>query len=82
LTLVRFGKKGAEKPGVIDPSGDIRDLSNYIEDWSYKTLNHKTLNDLKSSDLTEFPAVSSEARPDTPIDQVGKIVAYTQKTPH
>lgn len=77
-----LGKRALKNQGVIDPSDDIRDLSNYIEDWSYKTLNHKTLNDLKSRDLTEFPAVSSEGRPDTPIDQVGKIVAYTQKTPH
>mgnify|MGYP001194425219 FL=1 len=75
MKLVRFGEKGAEKPGVIDSTGEIRDLSNYIDDWSYKTLNHNTLNDLKNRDLTEFPTVSPDARLGAPIDRVGKIVA-------
>jgi 2-keto-4-pentenoate hydratase/2-oxohepta-3-ene-1,7-dioic acid hydratase in catechol pathway len=74
LKLVRFGEKGAEKPGVIDPTGGIRDLSNYIDDWSYKTLNHKTLDDLKNRDLTEFATVSPDTRLGAPIDRVGKIV--------
>jgi 2-keto-4-pentenoate hydratase/2-oxohepta-3-ene-1,7-dioic acid hydratase in catechol pathway len=74
LKLVRFGEKGAEKPGVIDATGEIRDLSNYIDDWSYKTLNHETLNDLKNRDLTEFPTVSPTTRLGAPIDRVGKIV--------
>ena len=74
MKLVRFGEKGAEKPGVIDSTGEIRDLSNYIDDWSYKTLNHKILNDLKNRDLTEFPTVSPATRLGAPIDRVGKIV--------
>jgi 2-keto-4-pentenoate hydratase/2-oxohepta-3-ene-1,7-dioic acid hydratase in catechol pathway len=74
LKLVRFGEKGAEKPGVIDATGEIRDLSNYIDDWSYKTLNHETLNDLKNRDLTEFPTVLPTTRLGAPIDRVGKIV--------
>ena len=74
MKLVRFGEKGAEKPGVIDATGEIRDLSNYINDWSYKTLNHETLNDLKNRDLTEFPTVSPNTRLGAPIDRVGKII--------
>lgn len=74
MKLVRFGVKGAEKPGAIDSSGNIRDLSYYIDDWSYKTLNHVTLHDLKSRDLTQFPTVSREVRLAAPVDRVGKIV--------
>jgi len=74
LKLIRFGKKGAEKPGIIDLTGKFRDLSNYIDDWSYKTLNHDTLNDLKNRDLTQFPIISSEVRLAAPVDRVGKIV--------
>ncbi len=27
MKLVRYGEKGAEKPGLIDKSGQLRDLS-------------------------------------------------------
>ena len=32
MKLVRYGKPGQEKPGVIDPEGNIRDLSDIITD--------------------------------------------------
>ena len=32
MKLVRYGAKGAEKPGLIDKSGQLRDLSAHIRD--------------------------------------------------
>jgi hypothetical protein len=32
LKLLRFGSPGAEKPGLLDPEGRIRDLSGVIGD--------------------------------------------------
>jgi hypothetical protein len=38
MKLVRFGDAGAEKPGLIDPSGILRDLSGVVPDISGRTL--------------------------------------------
>ena len=32
MKLVRYGAKGAEKPGLIDKSGQLRDLSAQVRD--------------------------------------------------
>jgi len=32
MKLVRYGAKGAEKPGLIDKSGQLRDLSAHVKD--------------------------------------------------
>lgn len=32
MKLVRFGSAGAEKPGLVDNQGRLRDLSNVIAD--------------------------------------------------
>ena len=32
MKLVRFGQPGREKPGIVDASGGIRDLSNVVPD--------------------------------------------------
>ena len=48
MKLVRFGDCGAEKPGLVDGDGCIRDISSVISDWSYKTLNRATLEQVAS----------------------------------
>ena len=42
MKLVRYGKPGKEKPGLIDPNGRIRDLSDHIPDLAgaYLTPKH------------------------------------------
>ena len=74
MKIVRFGPRGAEKPGVIDDKGDIRNLSAYIDDWSYKTLNKETLEEISASDLSAYPLAPKGSRLGAPIDRVGKIV--------
>ena len=32
MKLVRFGKDGREKPGIIDAEGSLRDLSTKVKD--------------------------------------------------
>ena len=32
MKLVRYGAKGSEKPGLIDKSGQLRDLSAHVRD--------------------------------------------------
>ena len=32
MKLLRYGPRGAEKPGLLDPDGEIRDLSAVVAD--------------------------------------------------
>ena len=32
MKLLRYGERGAEKPGILDPEGKIRDLSGVVKD--------------------------------------------------
>jgi 2-keto-4-pentenoate hydratase/2-oxohepta-3-ene-1,7-dioic acid hydratase in catechol pathway len=74
MKLVRFGECGAEKPGLIDDHGAIRDLSAIIEDWSYKTLNRETLNKVAALDRQSLPMAPADVRLAAPVYRVGKIV--------
>ena len=48
MKLVRFGHPGAEKPGVVDAQGRIRDLSSHVPDITGETLAPATLERLKA----------------------------------
>ena len=55
MKLVRYGKAGKEKPGVIDAKGKLRDCSDIVSDWAGEELAHKHIKKvakaLKSGDL-------------------------------
>ena len=38
MKLVRYGERGAEKPGILDPEGGIRDLSAVVKDIAGDTV--------------------------------------------
>ena len=42
MRLLRFGKKGEERPGLLDPDGKIRDLGGVIDDLRPLTLKQST----------------------------------------
>lgn len=43
MKLVRFGNPGAEKPGLVDDQGRLRDLSNVITDLIPANLSRSAL---------------------------------------
>ena len=49
MKILRIGKKGKEKPAVIDKNGIIKDLSSVIKDFNPETLNHRTINKIKNA---------------------------------
>jgi 2-keto-4-pentenoate hydratase/2-oxohepta-3-ene-1,7-dioic acid hydratase in catechol pathway len=74
MKLVRHGERGAERPGLIDESGVIRDLSGLIPDFGGATLLPPQLNQLRSLDARGLPAVPAGARLGSPVADVGKII--------
>ena len=74
MKLVRAGELGHEKPGVIDDTGVIRDLSALIPDWDYRSLVPSVIEQVRSLDLSTLPALDADIRLGAPVFRPGKIV--------
>ena len=55
MKLVRFGEKNNEKPGLIDPEGGLRDLSNHCPDFCYDAVSLHSLNAIRDLDYKKLP---------------------------
>lgn len=62
MKLLRYGPKGQEKPGLLDATGTIRDLSALVPDITGETLAPGALKKLASVDPATLPAVSGNPR--------------------
>lgn len=74
MKLLRYGQKGAEKPGLLDASGTIRDLSAHVGDITGAVLSDESLEKLLAIDPNSLPAVSGNPRLGPCVGQVGKFV--------
>ena len=75
MKLVRFGAAGAEKPGLIDASGTLRDLSGRVSDIAGTTLSDAGLDAIRALDVSALPAVPGDPRLGPCVGNVGKYVA-------
>jgi len=62
MKLMRYGAKGAEKPGLIDAQGHVRDLSGELPDITALTLTPKSLDRLRALDASTLPLVANPGR--------------------
>lgn len=62
MKLVRFGAPGRETPGILQPSGIIRDVSGIVADFGGDALTPESLNRLRSADLDSLPAAPPGVR--------------------
>jgi 2-keto-4-pentenoate hydratase/2-oxohepta-3-ene-1,7-dioic acid hydratase in catechol pathway len=74
MKLVRWGEAGAEKAGLLDDSGSLRDLSGTAADWSWQTLTSETLAQVGALDAISLPALPADTRLGAPVSRPGKIV--------
>jgi 2,4-diketo-3-deoxy-L-fuconate hydrolase len=75
MKLVRYGAKGAEKPGLIDAEGKIRDLSGEVEDFRPEEMNFDLIDRLSRLDPASLPAVEGNPRLGPPIARTGHFIA-------
>jgi 2-keto-4-pentenoate hydratase/2-oxohepta-3-ene-1,7-dioic acid hydratase in catechol pathway len=75
MKLVRYGNKGAEKPGLVDKSGQLRDLSGQIKDLDGEAYSPASLKKLAGIDPASLPAVSGKPRLGPPVSAMSKFVA-------
>jgi 2-keto-4-pentenoate hydratase/2-oxohepta-3-ene-1,7-dioic acid hydratase in catechol pathway len=75
MKLVRYGKPGKEKPGLIDGDGKLRDLSRHVPDIDGAALSAATLRRLARLNAARLSPVRGRPRLGPPIANIGKIVA-------
>lgn len=72
MKLCRYGERGQEKPGLIDPQGRLRDLSSHVADIAGPVL--ADLASLKGVDPSSLPLVAGTPRLGACIGGIGKFI--------
>ena len=74
MKLLRYGEAGAEKPGLLDADGAIRDLSAHVDDIGGGALDPSSLARLAKLDPNSLPAVSGKPRLGACVAGTGKFI--------
>jgi 2-keto-4-pentenoate hydratase/2-oxohepta-3-ene-1,7-dioic acid hydratase in catechol pathway len=74
MRLVRYGRPGKEKPGLIDEEGRLRALSGVIDDIDAAVLSDRALRKLAKIDQKTLPLVRGTPRFGVPVKGVGKFI--------
>ena len=74
MKLLRYGEIGREKPGILDKSGRIRDLSQIVPDLAGDALGRESLNRIRALDVSTLPLVEGEPRLGPPVGVVPKFL--------
>jgi len=74
MKLVRYGRPGLERPGVVDADGVIRSLAAVVPDIAGHTLLPRSIERLMEIDTATLPPVDPGVRLGPCVGSVGKIV--------
>jgi len=75
MKLLRYGPVGQEKPGLLDESGVIRDLSAHIADLTPAEISPEGLKRIAAIDAASLPVVKGPVRYGPPIKGSPKFLA-------
>jgi 2,4-didehydro-3-deoxy-L-rhamnonate hydrolase len=75
MKLMRYGRKGSEKPGLVDTQGKVRDLSSVLPDITAQTLTPVGLQRLRDVKVDSLPIVANPGRIAPPWTGCEKFVA-------
>lgn len=74
MRLVRVGKKGQERPGVVGADGEIRDISSFTSEVDGAFLVSEAFKALQAADLSSLPVLEPVERYAEPVAGVGKFI--------
>ncbi|MEP6828716.1 MAG: fumarylacetoacetate hydrolase family protein [Rhizomicrobium sp.] len=74
MRLIRWGAKNAEKPGLVDQSGALRDLSGHVAEITPDLLSPEELKRLSAIDAAGLPKIPDGVRLGVPLTGISKIV--------
>jgi 2-keto-4-pentenoate hydratase/2-oxohepta-3-ene-1,7-dioic acid hydratase in catechol pathway len=74
MKLLRYGEPGREKPGLLDASGTIRDLTGIISDIDGSAVTPEGLSTLRDLDVGALPVVDGGPRIGACLTGIGKFI--------
>lgn len=74
MKLLRYGQPGAERPALVDPQGNLRDLSDVIDDLAGSALSPASLDKLRQLNIDALPKVAGTPRIGACVGNVGKFI--------
>jgi 2,4-diketo-3-deoxy-L-fuconate hydrolase len=74
MKLIRHGQRGAERPGLIDASGALRDLSGRVADIDPASLGPDSMSRLAAIDPATLPLLPEGTRLGPCVGAVGNVV--------
>ena len=74
MKLVRYGRPGQEKPGLVDADGVLRDLSRVVRELTPAVLAPAALRRLRGVKTARLPVVRGRPRLGCPLAGIGKMV--------
>lgn len=74
MKLLRYGKPGQERPGLLDANNQVRDLSGIIDDVNGKTISPENLTRLAALHADDLPFVENVERFGPCVANVGKFI--------
>ncbi len=75
MKLLRYGPAGREKPGMLDATGGIRDLSRIVADIGWNEISPAGLRKLAKIKPESLPLVKGSPRLGVPYTGISKFVA-------
>ncbi|MBL8587319.1 MAG: fumarylacetoacetate hydrolase family protein [Methylobacteriaceae bacterium] len=75
MKLVRYGKPGKEKPGLLADDGKIREISTLVDDLAGEGLSPKSLNRIRKAKLASLPVVRGTPRIGACVGRPGNFIA-------
>lgn len=74
MKLLRYGQPGAERPALVDAQGNLRDLSDAIDDLAGSALSPASLDKLRQLNVDALPKVAGTPRIGACVGNVGKFI--------
>ncbi len=74
MKLLRHGPRGSEKPGMLDASGTVRDLTGIVPDVAGAVLSDAGLAAIRAVDPSTLPAVPAGTRLGACVAGTGKFI--------
>ncbi|MDC1216322.1 fumarylacetoacetate hydrolase family protein [Octadecabacter sp.] len=74
MKLLRYGPLGAERPGILDAQGSVRDLSGVVPDIADDVLSPDGLAKLAAIDPASLPLVEGSPRLGACVGSIGKMI--------
>ena len=74
MKLLRYGPLGQEKPGILDASGAIRDLSGVVPDITGDVLSPAALAKIAAVDVNSLPKVAGNPRLGSPVTGMKNLI--------